>query len=86
MVEEICPEAASAANDGKAVYGSSSPNQTSRRAPAARRIDPLEMSVKVHTVENTGSWFANEILYCEQVRPLELARHALYSRLFRPKV
>ncbi len=54
MVEEICPEAAAAANDGEAVDGSSSPNQTSRRAPAARRIDPLEMSVKVHTVEHTG--------------------------------
>lgn len=34
MIEEIGPEAAAAANDGEAVDGSSSPNQSSRRSRA----------------------------------------------------
>jgi len=52
MIEKIGPDAATGASDGEAVDSTRSPNQSSRRARPARRIDPLEPSVEAHATDH----------------------------------
>src|ERR1700686_5076419 len=52
MIEESGAEAAAAIDDGEALHGSRSPNDSLRRARDGSRVDPLEPFVETHDADH----------------------------------